>query len=72
LHDVLGEDMINDGGEYMYEGGGRAYQHRRSKFKRDHYHWERRMRIEIPKFQKILQPEELLKWLGFGVERRFG
>ena len=64
LHEVLGEDMMNEDGDYPYEGRRPAYESRRTDFHRDRRQWEAGMRIEIPEFHGILQPEELLDWLA--------
>jgi hypothetical protein len=67
LHEVLGEEMIYDDGEYLYEGGQHAYEPRCIDFPIDHYQWEAGMRTEILEFHGVLQPKEpkeLLEWLS--------
>jgi hypothetical protein len=48
----------------LYEGGRRANEPRRIDFHRDHRQWEAGLRIDIPEFHRILQPEERLDWLA--------
>jgi hypothetical protein len=62
--EVPSEEMTDDDGEHMYEGGRRAYEPWHVNFQRDRHQWEVGMRIEIPEFHGVLQPEELLDWLA--------
>ena len=60
----MGEDLSFDDMDRLYDGSRYTRLRRQHDQMRNHRQWESRMRIDIPEFHGIVQPEELLDWLA--------